>query len=136
MSWFKENTKRGKTNFLKETVEYADLHKAVLKRTMTTQQQCVKYDFVAPLKLLCIDFSKRLLTLFQIWHLWQWLIKGATKLYCTHYSCVVIIQSRYVVVWNSRFNLQDHLDFAKHLINVYLKVQWMTFNIIWQSLSA
>ena len=27
----------------------ADLHKAVLKKTITKQQQCVKYDFVAPL---------------------------------------------------------------------------------------
>ena len=49
ISRFKENTERQKTNFLKETVENADLHKAVLKKTMTTQEQCVKYDFVAPL---------------------------------------------------------------------------------------
>ena len=49
MSWFEESTERRKTSFLKETVEYADLHKAVLKKTMTTQVQCVKYDFVAPL---------------------------------------------------------------------------------------
>ena len=38
-----------KTSFLKETVENADLHKAVLNKTMTTHQQCEKYDFVAPL---------------------------------------------------------------------------------------
>ena len=38
MSWFKENTERQKTDFLKETVENADLLKAVLKKTMTTQE--------------------------------------------------------------------------------------------------
>ena len=38
MSWFKESTERGKTTFLKETVENADLHKAVSKKTMTTEQ--------------------------------------------------------------------------------------------------
>ena len=35
-------------------------------------------------------------------------------------SSKLIIQSRYVVVWNSRIHHQDHLDFVKHLINVYL----------------
>ena len=45
MFWFKESTERRKTSFLKETVENA----AVLKKTMTTQEQCVKYDFAAPL---------------------------------------------------------------------------------------
>ena len=38
MSWFKESTERRKTSFLKESVENADLHKAVLKKTMTTQK--------------------------------------------------------------------------------------------------
>ena len=33
---------------------------------------------------------------------------------------ISIIQSRYAVVWNSRFHHQDHLDFAKHLVSVYL----------------
>ena len=32
----------------------------------------------------------------------------------------LFIQSRYAVVWNARFHHQDHLDFVKHLINVYL----------------
>ena len=32
----------------------------------------------------------------------------------------LLIQSRYAVVWNARFHHQDHLDFVKHLINVYL----------------
>ena len=50
MSWFKEGTEKWKTSFLKETVENADLHKAVLKKTVTTQEKCVKYDFAAPLK--------------------------------------------------------------------------------------
>ena len=47
MSCFKESTKKRKTSFLKEIVENADLYKAVLNKTMTTQEQCVKYDFVA-----------------------------------------------------------------------------------------
>ena len=38
MYWFKESTDRWKTSFLKETVENADLHKAVLNKTMTTQE--------------------------------------------------------------------------------------------------
>ena len=42
--------KHRKTSFLKETVENADLHKTVLKKKMTTQEYCVKYDFVAPLR--------------------------------------------------------------------------------------
>ena len=37
MSLFKESAERRKTSFLKETVENADLHEAVLKKTMTTQ---------------------------------------------------------------------------------------------------
>ena len=49
MSWFKKSTELRKTGFLKETVENADLHKAVLNKIMTTQEYCVKYDFVAPL---------------------------------------------------------------------------------------
>ena len=31
-----------------------------------------------------------------------------------------LLQSRYAVVWNACFHHQDHLDFVKHLINVYL----------------
>ena len=38
MSWFKERTETRKTSFLKETVENAGLHKALLKKTMTTQE--------------------------------------------------------------------------------------------------
>ena len=37
MSSYKESTERRKTSFLKETIENADLHKAALKKTMTTQ---------------------------------------------------------------------------------------------------
>ena len=37
MSWFKESMERQKTSFPKETVENADLDKAILKKTMTTQ---------------------------------------------------------------------------------------------------
>ena len=38
MPWFKESTEKRKTSFLNETVENADLHKAVLSKTMTTQE--------------------------------------------------------------------------------------------------
>ena len=38
MSWFKESTERRKTGVLEETVENADQHKAVLKKTMATQE--------------------------------------------------------------------------------------------------
>ena len=38
MSWFKECAERGKTSFLKGTAENADLHKAALNKTMTTQE--------------------------------------------------------------------------------------------------
>ena len=41
MSRFRESTGRRKTSFLKETVENADLHKAVLSKTMTPQELCV-----------------------------------------------------------------------------------------------
>ena len=44
--WFKtkntESIERRKISFPKETVENADLHKAVLNKTMTTQEKCVK----------------------------------------------------------------------------------------------
>ena len=46
-----KSTERPKTSFLKETLENADLHKAVLNKIMTAQGQCVKYNFVAPLTL-------------------------------------------------------------------------------------
>ena len=40
-----------------ETIENADLNKAVLNKIMTTQGQCVKYDFVAPFSslLFCVN---------------------------------------------------------------------------------
>ena len=38
MPCFKESSERRKTSFLKETVENADLHKALLNETMTTQE--------------------------------------------------------------------------------------------------
>ena len=34
---------------MQKNVENADLHKAVLNKTMATQEQCLKQDFVAPL---------------------------------------------------------------------------------------
>ena len=44
-----ESTERRKTGFPKETLGNTDLHKTVLNKTMTLQEKCVKYDFVAPL---------------------------------------------------------------------------------------
>ena len=39
MSSYKESTEsKQKTSFLKETVEDSDLHRAVLSKTMTTQE--------------------------------------------------------------------------------------------------
>ena len=47
------NTKRAerqkKTSFPKEQIENTDFYKPVLNKIMTTQKQCVKYNFVAPL---------------------------------------------------------------------------------------
>ena len=37
----RKHRKAKKTSFLKETVENTDLHKAVLNKTMTTQEYCV-----------------------------------------------------------------------------------------------
>ena len=58
MSWFKVRTERRKTRIVKETEENADLHKVVLNKTMTTQEYCVKYDFVTPLMLNTIFLFK------------------------------------------------------------------------------
>ena len=40
MSYFKESTEKRKTSFLKESVENADLNKAILNKTLTTQEYC------------------------------------------------------------------------------------------------
>ena len=45
MFWFKQSTESRKTSFLKETVENAEPHKAVLNKTMTTQELFVRCDF-------------------------------------------------------------------------------------------
>ena len=37
-------------SFPKEQIENTDLYKFVLNKIMTTQEQCVKYNFVAPLR--------------------------------------------------------------------------------------
>ena len=42
ISWLKESTGRRKTSFLKETVQNADLHKAVLNKTMTTHRRIMR----------------------------------------------------------------------------------------------
>ena len=38
-----------KPSFPKEQIEITDLYKPILNKTMTTQEQCVVYNFVAPL---------------------------------------------------------------------------------------
>ena len=38
-----------KTSFPKEQIENIDFYKPVLNKIMTTQEQCKKYNFVAPL---------------------------------------------------------------------------------------
>ena len=38
-----------KTNFLKEYVESTDFYKPVLNKVMTTEEKCIKYNFMAPL---------------------------------------------------------------------------------------
>ena len=45
MFWFKQSTESRKTSFLKETVENAEPHKAVLNKTMTTQELFLRCDF-------------------------------------------------------------------------------------------
>ena len=62
-SWFKESTEGRKASFLKETIENTDLHKAIFNETMTTQEWCLKYNFVAPLKVVSATF---LLFVFQV----------------------------------------------------------------------
>ena len=63
MSCFKKSTER--RSFQKETVENADLHEAVLSKTMITQEQSVKYDFVAPLTKLTFETNNYL---FKRWN--------------------------------------------------------------------
>ena len=43
-----DSTESRKISFPKETVENAGLHKVVLNKTMTIQEQRLKYNFVAP----------------------------------------------------------------------------------------
>ena len=45
----KKRRKTKKTSFPKEKVENTDLYKPVLDKVMTTQEQCVKQNFIAPL---------------------------------------------------------------------------------------
>ena len=49
-----KSAERQKTSLPKEQVENTDLHKPVLNKIMTTQDQCVKYNFVAPVKAIFI----------------------------------------------------------------------------------
>ena len=51
-----KEAQKGKTSFPKETVENADLHKAILNKAITTQEQCIKNNSVAPLNVFhCLD---------------------------------------------------------------------------------
>ena len=45
----KKSTERQKANFQKGQLVNTDLHKPVLNKMMTTQDQCVNYNLVAPL---------------------------------------------------------------------------------------
>ena len=45
----RHNAERQKANFPKESVENADLYKPALNEIMTTHQQFMKDNFVAPL---------------------------------------------------------------------------------------
>ena len=46
-----QNTERSKPSFTKKIqVENADLYKPVPNKTMTTRKNCIKYNFVAPLR--------------------------------------------------------------------------------------
>ena len=54
-----KNAERQKTSLPKEQVENTDLHKPLLNKIMTTQDQCVKYNFAAPLtKILSMKTQK------------------------------------------------------------------------------
>ena len=44
-----QSTERQKTNFLKVQVENLDIYKSLVNKIMTTHEQCMKYNFVAPL---------------------------------------------------------------------------------------
>ena len=46
----KKHRKTKKTSFPKEQIENRDLYKPVLNKIMTAQEQCVKYNFAAPLR--------------------------------------------------------------------------------------
>ena len=50
-----KNPERQKKRFSKEKVENTDLHKPLLNKIITTQEQCVKYNFVAPIPCHCED---------------------------------------------------------------------------------
>ena len=44
-----KSAERQKNQFPKEQTKNTDLYKPVFNKLMTTQKQCVKYNFVAPL---------------------------------------------------------------------------------------
>ena len=48
-----------KTSFLKEQVENTDLYKSLLNKIMTTHEECIRYNFLAPFEIPCC-FSKML----------------------------------------------------------------------------
>ena len=50
-----KSAERQKTSFPREQVEHTDLYKPVLNKIMATQEQQVKYNFVAPLNVISIQ---------------------------------------------------------------------------------
>ena len=47
-----KSAERQKISFPKEQIENAGLYKSVFNKIMTTQKQCVKYNFIAPLSVI------------------------------------------------------------------------------------
>lgn len=50
-----QDKERQKKSFLKEQVENVDLRTTNLNKVMATHEECIKYNFAAPLTLICIS---------------------------------------------------------------------------------
>ena len=53
----RHNAERQKASFPKESVETSDFYKSIFNKIMTTLEQCVKCNFIAPL--MHVFFDKR-----------------------------------------------------------------------------